>query len=560
MPLAYLDEQTNFSTIRKRQRFFVDQTEFLTAWWRNGDLVTVITRPRRFGKTLMLDAVHRFFSNEFDDQKSVFSDLDVWKDKALRAEAGQHHVLRFSLRHLACSHLTRLRLAMAIAVGELYDKHRRLARSSRVEAALRKRIAAFKFNLGVENDDVMTGALRDLCLAIHQHYGKKPVILIDGYDEPLRDARSAGCLADVEDYLRRFMACTLADNSALGRALLMGILPLSEDSIFSEVPGVRFCTATDPVYPTSFAITPEQLMSALFKLGYDMSVWCKASEWYGGYAFSKEEGLCNPWSVMNFVETETYARHWAKTSKNEIVEKLMRTGSCGVKARFLDLLQEDAIAVDVPGRLALRELDEVSVWPLLVATGYLTPVFEGGKKPQGVRIPNIEVRKELDSLISRWFSKNEAFSAFTEALFKNEAVAMGEALTALAGEGFEQFAAADGDWENGFYGLALALSAKLRVRYVVRSTREVDVGNFDVILLPFKPKRDAFYLLKFTWKQPDEMVTASAQAALKALLLDGYKEDFTRYGMDVKFIHCFGVAFDGKTVCVAQQDGMEAAA
>ncbi len=559
MPLAYLDEQTNFSTIRKRQRFFVDPTEFLAAWWRSGDFVTVITRPRKFGKTLMLDAVRRFFSNEFDNQESVFSDLDVWKDKALRAEAGQHHVLQLSLRHLACNQLTRLRLAMSIAVGELYDKHRLFVRSSRVEAALRKRIAAFKFNLGVENDDVMAGALRDLCLAIHQHYGKKPVILIDGYDEPLWDARSAGCLADVEDYLRRFMACTLADNPALGRALLMGILPLSEDSIFSEVSGVRFCTATDPVYPTALGISTDQLLPSLFAQGFDLDVLCKARDWYGGYDFGKAE-LCNPWSVMKFVETKAYARHWSKTSKNELAEELMRTGSCDVKAHFLDLLQDDAIAVAVPERLSLRDSDGASVWPLLVATGYLTPVFDGGKKTQGVRIPNIEVRKELDSLIDRWFSKKQAFRVFTDALFKNEAVAMGEALTALAGEGFEQFEAADGDWENGFYGLALALSAKLRVRYVVRSTREVDVGSFDVILLPLKPKRDAFYLLKFTWKQPDETLTASAQAALKALLLDGYKEDFTRYGMDVKFIHYFGVAFDGKTVCVAQQDGVEAAA
>ncbi len=545
MPAA-LDEP-RFADIRKNDCLYIDQTGFLSAWWRQSDPVTVIARPRKFGKTLMLDAVRRFFSNGFTDQGALFSGLDVWKDSALREEAGRHHVLRLSWRHIAAGDMTQVRLMLTLGLCSLHDKYRGLIRDRCVEAELRERLASFNILNGLEHDELTIGALRDLCMAIHQSYGEKPVVLLDGYDEPLWKARDAGCLDEVEDYLRRFMTCTLKDNSALGRALFMGELPVSEESVFSGVSNVRFCTASagDP-YGTWFGFSPVKVLSGL-DLRIDLG---KAKYWYGGYHFGEEVGLCNPWSVINFVTKGSCARYWAKTSKNELAERLIRTGSCDVKERFLDLLADDVTEVTAPERLSLHDAEAASAWTLLVSTGYLTRSNEEIGEPRGLVIPNVEVKKELDSLIGRWFSKEAAFRAFMEAVFKRDAAAMGKMLTTLAAERFACFEAADGDWANGFYGLALALSAALRTRYVVRSTSEAGTGRFDLMLLPLKPKKDGFYVFEFKWKRPDETLKASAEEARRELNRRSYEKDFGDMCPDLNFVQLLGVAYDGGAVLV----------
>lgn len=548
----------SFDKIRKDGYFYIDKTGFIREWWESGDDVTLITRPRRFGKTLNMSMLEAFFSVSYADRSDLFEGLSIWQDEKYRALQGTYPVIFLSFANIKEADFESTNYRIRQLLMKLYEKNQFLMDSECLSESEIKYFNRMKSDMD-EKDAPM--ALYQLSDFLYRYYGKKVIILLDEYDTPMQEAYVKGYWDELVDFTRSLFNSTFKTNPYLERAIMTGITRVSKESIFSDLNNPAVVTTTTNRYTDAFGFTEPEVFAALDEYGYgDRKDEIK--RWYDGFIFGKQKDIYNPWSIINFLKTGEIETYWANTSGNGLVSKLIRGGSGNLKDQFERLMRGESIRCPIDEQIIYNQLDndEDAIWSLLLASGYLKALGvekkEAGKpRMYELALTNGEVMDMFYGMVRGWFSiaKND-YNDFIKALLLQDVDEMNEYMNRVALSTFSFFDAAGGastDAPERFYhGFVLGLLVDLQGEYVITSNRESGFGRYDVMLEPMDRAKDAF-ILEFKVKKAKEKTLEDTLASAHAQIeKKKYAASLIERGFCDEQIHKYGIVFDGKQVLI----------
>ncbi len=573
MARPILDGVQDFSQLRERDYFYVDKTSFIREWWQgeqNNSGVSLILRPRRFGKTLLLSTVEQFFSTRYAGRGDLFEGLDVWQDANLRALQGTWPVIFLSLAAVKGGNFATQRGQIIHEIVRVYADFRASGLTETLVPEDRKRFATIETGM---DDATAISALNQLCELMYRRYGKKTIILLDEYDTPLQEAWVNGFWAETVSFLRNLFNATFKTNSYLHRALLTGITRqllraehvtdgdrnarVSRESMFSDLNNIRVFSTTTPQYMTCCGFTEAEVLAALDEYGLTDREGVK--DMYDGYTFGTTSGIYNPWSIVSYLQDPRLIAWWANTSSNALAGKLVREGSPELKQDFMTLLEGGSITSKIDEQIVYDQLDDdASIWSLLLASGYLkTDSYDIESGIYSLRLTNGEVRRAMSGLVAKWFSKSGgAYGNFIKALLQNDLKYMNRFMNDVAYHCFSFFDTGTQpnrtEPERFYHGFVLGLLVDLRDRYIVTSNRESGFGRYDVMLEPRDPAKDDAFIFEFKVHDADEEtdLKATVSAALAQIDAKGYAQHLVERGIPMARIRKYGFAFRGKEVLI----------
>ncbi|MBQ9010051.1 MAG: AAA family ATPase [Clostridia bacterium] len=485
----------DFESIRVNGDFYIDKSRFICEWWKNRDPVTVITRPRRFGKTLNMSMLNCFFSNRYAGRSELFDGLDVSGDSVLDQQ-GKWPVLFLSFANVKQCDWEDARCSINQTIADMCQHYRQILQDPMFSEEDR---AFFKKVNAEMPDDVAAISVNRLCGWLARYYGRKVLILLDEYDTPLQEAYMYGFWDRMTMYIRSLFSNTFIANPYLERALMTGIIRVSKESIFSDLNSLEVVTTSSAKYADAFGFTEEEVFTALEQQGYGDRDKQEVKQWYDGYTFGDLSDIYNPWSVTNYLDKGIIDTYWSNTSENGLAGKLVRTGGLEIKRLFENLMKGEAIIVPVDEQVIYSQLetDPNAVWSLLLATGYLKTEHMMTEKEAAenksrrmytLRLTNLEVSRMFTKLIRDWFAKSGGLGSFTTAMLTGDVRGMNITLGDIMLTSMSSF---DGGKnpsvklpENFYHGLVLGLLAENTRDYLVTSNRESGWGRYDVVMEP----------------------------------------------------------------------------
>ncbi len=552
----------NFSSLREQNFFFIDKTYFIKKWWEKGDDITLITRPRRFGKTLNMSMLECFFSNKYANRADLFEGLSIWKEEKYRKLQGTYPVIFLSFAAVKAGNLEDAKTQIKQEIARVYRENRRLVKDDIFSENERELYDTTTANM----DDVTAqDSLKNLSEWMEHYYGKKVIILLDEYDTPMQEAYVQGYWDEFTAFVRSLFNATFKTNPYLERAIMTGITRVSKESIFSDLNNIRVVTTTSNLYADCFGFTEEEVFTALDEFGMgDKKVEVK--QWYDGFTFGEHRDIYNPWSITNYLDEGRLYPYWASTSSNGLVSRLIRTASADVKEKMEDLLNGQEIVVNFDEQIVYNQLDhnENAIWSLLLASGYLKVQnidYRGiTLEPwYTLDITNIETLSMFMTMFQGWFQNRDAnYNDFVKALLKGSLKEMNIYMNDVALVTFSSFDTGSKPSEKSqperfYHGFVLGLLVELRERYQIRSNRESGYGRYDIMLIPLTEKDDAI-VIEFKVHEPDEEVALhdTVQSALDQIVEKNYDAELLAQGIPEERIRHYGFAFEGKMVLIGQ--------
>ncbi len=550
----------NFEDLIVRHYFYVNKTGFIKEWWGSGDIVTLITRPRRFGKTLTMDMVERFFSIQYAGRKDLFEGLSIWQEDGYPNLQGTYPVIALSLSNVKETSFTGARKQICQTILELYNKHDFLLESG----CLNEKEKEFYHAVSAEMESYLAAvSLRNLSDFLYRYYGRRVLILLDESDTPMQEAYVNGYWEELAAFLRGLFHSTFKANPYLERAIMTGITRISKESIFSDLNNLRVVTMTSEKYADKFGFTEEEVFAALEEYGLSEKQR-EVKDWYDGFTFGTQKDIYNPWSIINYLEERKPKLYWANTSSNTLAGNLIREAGASVKEEFEVLLRGGVIRTSLDEQVVFQQLgeDAAAIWSLLLASGYLKVAWydlTDGEETYGLAITNKEVRKMFERMVAKWFrspSVHDAYNDFIKALLSGDKKSMNHFMNEVALDSFSFFdtgkkASKRSEPERFYHGFVLGLMVELADRYMLTSNRESGFGRYDVLLEPRK-EMDLAYILEFKAYDPDEETSLedTVQAALAQIEEKKYEAALVAKGIQKERIQKYGFAFQGKTVLI----------
>lgn len=553
----------NFDKLREGAFYYIDKTSFIREWWESGDDVTLITRPRRFGKTLNMSMLEAFFSVNYANRGDLFEGLSIWQDKKYRKLQGTYPVLFLSFANIKETDFETTSYRIRQILMMLYEKYAFLAESEYLSDAEKGNFHRMRTGMSEEDASLALYRLSDyLC----RYYGKKVIILLDEYDTPMQEAYVDGFWEELVSFTRNLFNSTFKTNPYLERAVMTGITRVSKESIFSDLNNPEIVTTTSEKYASAFGFTETEVFSALDTYGYgDRKEEVKY--WYDGFTFGKQRDIYNPWSILNFLDKGKIATYWANTSSNSLAGKLIREGNADVKEDFESLLKGEVIRCPIDEQIVYDQLDddEDAIWSLLLASGYLKVVKyeeldeigEDEDQLYDLAFTNQEVRRMFRNIVKGWFkSAKRDYNGFVKALLSGSIKDMNAYMNDVALKTFSYFDTGNRpsgiEPERFYHGFVLGLVVDLAADYVITSNRESGRGRYDVMIEPKDTKNGEAFILEFKVceKEDGDSMEDTVRLAHAQIEEKQYSASLIAKGIPEEHIHKYGFAFEGKKVLI----------
>ena len=526
--------------------YYVDKTLLIKEIMESGEVI-LITRPRRFGKTLNQSMLRYFFEKREGDTSYLFQDKKIWQEQEFKKMQGEYPVIYLSFKDIKSRDYKQSYESLRLLIAKEYKRHDYLLNSDIMSEYEKK-----------EFEEVIYGeaslakyklSLSNLTEYLARYYSLKPILLIDEYDTPIIAAYNNGYYDQFMDFFKILLSAALKDNKYLAKSVLTGITRIAKESIFSGLNNLKTSTILSNFYNDKFGLTREEVMKIVkyYDLEYKEG---EIIDWYDGYNFGEEE-IYNPFSIINLADNKgKIQEYWINSSGNQLIKKLIRKSSAEFKAGILNLIEGKEIRSDIEENLVFDEVDgrEENIWTLLLFSGYLKWTEQVKEREYSLKVPNREVM-----FFYRYTVKNilkdtgiDLESMINELLlghikqFKKD-------FKDLTKETLSYFDTAEKNPEKFYHGLVLGMVVGLKDSYLIRSNRETGYGRADVILIPRdEDKKGLVMEFKKYNLDRDKNLKDSAIKALEQIDKEGYEASIKAYG--ISEIIKVGIAFEGKKV------------
>lgn len=550
----------SFEKIRTSGSFYIDKTALIREWWENQDDVTLITRPRRFGKTLNLNMIECFFSKKYQGRGDLFEGLSIWEDRRYRDLQGIYPVIALSFANIKGRTFAETRESIIQLLVSIYSAYTFLVD----EGFLNEKEKEYFASVDLKMSDATAGlALNRLSAFLERYYGRKVLILLDEYDTPLQEAYVNGYWKEITGFIRSIFNSTFKTNPSMERALMTGITRVSKESIFSDLNNLEVITTTSAKYSTAFGFTEEEVFAVLDERGFGDEKK-EIRFWYDGFTFGDTTNIYNPWSITKFLDSGAYGLHWADTSSNRLVSRLIRQGTPQLKMQMEDLLDGKCLETELDEQVIFEQLTDTkgAIWSLLMASGYLKPVEKHFQRDTGrfiyqLELTNHEVHLMFRNMIVGWFPEGDtSYSDFKEALLLGDLDHMNRSMNEVSEEMFGSFDVgrrpSDRTHPERFYhGFVLGMIVDLAGRYHIRSNRQSGIGRYDIMMEPKDFSADAI-IIEFKVLDPrkDKTLEKAVANALEQIEKMRYDTELIARGITKERIRHYGFAFDGQKVLI----------
>ena len=529
--------------------YYVDKTLLIRDFLDRKPLVSLFTRPRRFGKTLNMDMLRVFFEKTGEDTSKYFQDKLIWQcGEEYTSYQGKYPVVYLSFKDVKYPSWKQTFAKISKLISQEFQRHIELEASPRLNSY--EKILYGQIARGDASPVDFESALGTLSMFLSKHHGSKTIIIIDEYDTPIQQGHASDFYEEIINFMRNFFSGGLKDNKNLAYGFLTGILRVAKESIFSGLNNLKIDSLLDDTYSQYFGFTQDEIKAMLAY--YNASEkYQEVCDWYDGYQFGKTE-IFNPWSVINYIADDCVPKaFWQSTSSNDTLGEVIASATPEIAENLHRLLRDESITTYVDTNVIYPEIQDnpYSVYSFLLVTGYLrvTKVYpqHDGNFLCDMSIPNKEIAVVYEKEVLNKTRQTGIAASIQQAIFSEDSQRLQQLLNEFM---LSAIASIDGANEGFYHGMMLGLCAALRSRYHIRSNRESGLGRFDIMLWPKAKALPGFiYEFKFT-KDEREDLDQLAETALKQIEEKKYDTELLSAGITT--IRKIGIAFRGKQAIV----------
>lgn len=543
--------ESDFKGLRIKDNYYIDKTLYIKHIIDNQSRVILVTRPRRFGKTLNMSTLRYFFDCEKKDTSKLFEGLKIMEQgEKYTSKLGAYPCIYITLKDVRGSNLEEMMLLFQTELNELFIDHANLLKSEKIFDVEKE---MFNTILNLKGNKIqLQGAIKLLSRMLYREYEKPVMLFLDEYDVPLQNGYVQGFYDEAIEFFRTFYGTTFKDNQYIEKTVLTGVSRVAKESIFSGANNFRVYTVLDNEFAEDFGITENEMDKIIqdFNIQDDKE---EIKKWYDGYKIGDTEGIYNPWSILNYLTDRKLMPYWVNTSSNDLIKLILKNSST-IKEKIEALLRGEEIIVPINFETIIVgiEQNEDNIWGLLLGTGYLkiTEVVNLAESVYKVKLPNYEIKNLFEGIIRDWFSNKVIGNDLRSIL--NDLVTLNlyefeRKFIVLVRQMFSFMDVGENTAENFYHAFVLGMLVGLKDTYYVNSNRESGFGRYDIMLEP-KDKNGNSFVIEF--KVLDDLsentIEQTIENAKKQIIDKKYEDNLIERGF--KNITKMVFAFNGKDV------------
>ena len=543
--------ESDFRVLRTMKDYYIDKTMYIKDIIDNRSKVILVTRPRRFGKTLNMSMLRYYFDCSQKDNKELFEGLKIMEQgEEYTSKLGYYPCIYLTLKDVNEDTYEKMILNMKTAMLNTYKEHMYLLDSDKIYPFEKEKINNILYFR--EDEVILKNSVKDLSEYLSRYYGKPVMLFLDEYDVPLQTAYVEGYYEEAVKFFKTFYGTTFKDNQYLQKTVLTGVSRVAKESIFSGANNFKVFTVLDDEFSDDFGITEKEMD----KIIEDFEVQDEKEEikkWYDGYIIGHTEGIYNPWSILNYLTDRKLMPYWVNTSSNDLI-KLILKNSATVKEKIEQLLRDEEIEVPINLETVIVgiEQNEENIWGLLLGTGYLkvTGVVDLAMGVYKVKIPNYEIKFLFQNIIRDWFNDKVIGNNLNTILKDLVTLKLDEfeqKFKVLVRQMFSFMDVGENTAENFYHAFVLGMLVGLKDSYYVNSNRESGYGRYDIMLEP-KDKNGNSFIMEFKVyrKEKEKDINDTIESAKKQIEERKYEENLQEKGFTNITKMVF--AFKGKEV------------